>query len=89
MFLQNELKIIIGVEAYDEFIENHFIKILSIPYELGRKTTYDADILKQLAEWLDDDVAMAKRLVDELIAYLKSGLAYKQFISDAEYSSVE
>lgn len=83
------MKIIIGVEAYDEFIEDHFIKILSIPYDRKRKSMYDADILQQLAEWLDDDADMAKRLVDELIAYLKSGLAYKQFISDAVYTPIE
>jgi hypothetical protein len=88
VFLQNELKIIIGIEVYDDFIEDHFIKILSIPYDQHLKTMYDTGVLRQLAEWLDDNVDIAKRLVDELIAYLKSGLAYKQFILDAKYTAI-
>jgi hypothetical protein len=46
---------------------------------------YDATMIEKLAEWLDDDPSVATILLDELIAYLKSGLAYKHFISAAMY----
>ncbi|KAI9487320.1 MAG: hypothetical protein EXX96DRAFT_552661, partial [Benjaminiella poitrasii] len=33
IFLQHELKIILGVDTFDAFIEDHFIKILLVPYQ--------------------------------------------------------
>ena len=45
----------------------------------------DPLVISKLAEWLDDDKQVALRLLNEIIMYLKSGLAYKQFISAALY----
>lgn len=69
----------------NEFLENHFIKILLIPYQTKLKQMNDETVILKLAEWLDDDQQVANRLLNELIAYLKSGLAYKHFISSAMY----
>lgn len=86
MFLQNELKAIVGVNAYDEFLENLFVKILLIPYQTDKSVSMnDPVVIDKLAEWLEDDPLVANRLVNELIAYLKSGLSYKHFISAALY----
>lgn len=49
---------------------------------------YDATTIQKLSEWLDDDKALATTLLNELIAFLKSGLAYKHFISAAMYIHV-
>lgn len=86
MFLQHELKAIVGVEAYDEFLEDLFVKILLIPYQSDKPVKMnDSVVIDKLSEWLDDDSAIANRLVNELVAYLKSGLSYKHFISAAMY----
>ncbi|GAA5799318.1 hypothetical protein EDC94DRAFT_618347 [Helicostylum pulchrum] len=86
VFLQHELKAIVGVEAYDEFLENLFVKILLIPYQSDKPVKMnDSVVIDKLSEWLDDDSAIANRLVNELVAYLKSGLSYKHFISAAMY----
>jgi hypothetical protein len=85
--LKNELKAIVGEEAYDEFLENYFVKILLIPYETKsvKMKMNDSLIIDKLSEWLDDDKSVAAILLNELIMYLKSGLAYKHFISAAIY----
>lgn len=86
VFLQNELKIIVGVDAYDDFLQDHFVKILLIPYQQHSKSMFDDEnVIQKLSEWLDDDKNVAKRLLNELIAYLKSGLSYKHFISSSMY----
>lgn len=45
----------------------------------------DPLVIDKLSEWLDDDKLVANRLLNELIAYLKSGLSSKHFISAAMY----
>lgn len=86
VFLQNELKIIVGVDAYDDFLQDHFVKISLIPYQQNLKSMFDDEnVIQKLSEWLDDDRDVAIRLLNELIAYLKSGLSYKHFISSSMY----
>ncbi|RCH93991.1 hypothetical protein CU098_010339 [Rhizopus stolonifer] len=85
VFLQNEFKNMTGIDSLDEFLVNHLIKILSKPFHEKKTTMYDTDTIQQLSEWLDDDVSIATRLLNELIAYLKSGLSYRHFISAAMY----
>lgn len=81
-----------GDDAYDNFLEDYFVKILLIPYEatVDKLTTEkmkmnDPMIIDKMSEWLDDDKSIATILLNELIVYLKSGLAYKHFISAAIY----
>jgi hypothetical protein len=82
----------VGDDAYDNFLEDYFVKILLIPYEatVDKLTTEkmkmnDPMIIDKMSEWLDDDKSIATILLNELIVYLKSGLAYKHFISAAIY----
>lgn len=81
------MKVIVGNEAYDSFLEDYFIKILLIPFEKKsvKMEIDDPLVIDKLSEWLDNDTSVASRLVNELQMYLKSGLAYKHFISAAMY----
>lgn len=47
----------------------------------------DSTVIKKISEWLKDDRdnALAERLLNELIAYLKSGLSYRDFVSSTIY----
>lgn len=77
-----------GENAYDSFLEEMFIKILLIPYQSDKSLNMKMDdpiVIKKMSEWLDDDPLVAKRFLNELIVYLKSGLSYKHFISAAMY----
>lgn len=78
------------MDACDIFLKDLFVKILLIPYEANSDKAVnmkmsDPLVIDKLSEWLDDDKLVANRLLNELIAYLKSGLSYKHFISAAMY----
>lgn len=78
------------MDACDIFLKDLFVKILLIPYEANSDKAVnmkmnDPLVIDKLSEWLDDDKLVANRLLNELIAYLKSGLSYKHFISAAIY----
>ncbi|KAI8354063.1 hypothetical protein BD560DRAFT_426897 [Blakeslea trispora] len=86
LFLQNEYRNIMGIEQPDEFLIDHLIKILLIPSQERKSTMYDKKTIQELSAWLDNDEDVVRRLLDELIAYLKSGLSYRHFISAAMYN---
>ncbi|ORX53161.1 hypothetical protein DM01DRAFT_1336353 [Hesseltinella vesiculosa] len=90
-FIQNELKAILG-DAMDPFIETHIQHVLLIPYESRQrgsqnapKTMYDPALLQELAEWLQENLAVSKRWMDELLAFLKSGLSYQTYVQRVQY----
>ncbi|CAO3639439.1 unnamed protein product [Cunninghamella blakesleeana] len=97
-FLQNELPILIG-NAYDTFIEEHIKCILLIPYynniekekkkDHDKMTMYDDTIIQQLSEFIDENERVINRWMDELLAYLKSGLNYMTFINTAQYEPID
>lgn len=76
-----------GVDSVDPFVVNHITQILLIPYNAKMKQMDDSTVIKKISEWLKDDRdnALAERLLNELIAYLKSGLSYRDFVSSAIY----
>ncbi|CAO3632009.1 unnamed protein product [Cunninghamella echinulata] len=97
---KNELYILIG-SAYDAFIEEHVKNILLIPYHTNtnnnnsnssnnikrynKMTMYDDIIIQQLSELIDENEQIIIRWMDELLAYLKSGLTYMTFINATQY----
>ncbi|KAG1048509.1 hypothetical protein G6F46_004375 [Rhizopus delemar] len=87
IFLGHELAAIHGVDSVDPFIVNHITQILLIPYNAKMKQMDDSTVIKKISEWLKDDRdnALAERLLNELIAYLKSGLSYRDFVSSTIY----
>ncbi|KAI8388748.1 uncharacterized protein BYT42DRAFT_611752 [Radiomyces spectabilis] len=94
-FLRKELPALMG-DYHDSFIETHVKHILLMPHEKHRQkstaaepVTEDFDMLKQLAEWINDEsdtLTVARRFVVELMAFLRSGLNYRTFISNTEYA---
>lgn len=70
----------------DTDLEQHVIDILQ-----KSKEQYDPAVIRQLAEWLalghnnTDPTFLAKRFLEELYAFLKSGQQYWTFISKAQY----
>ncbi|KAI8062166.1 hypothetical protein BC940DRAFT_128729 [Gongronella butleri] len=46
---------------------------------------HDTTLLQELADWLGEDTRVASRLIDELLAYLYSGLSYMSFVQRAQY----
>ncbi|KAI8096527.1 uncharacterized protein BX664DRAFT_324191 [Halteromyces radiatus] len=91
-FLQSELQALLG-SAYDTFIETHIQTILLIPYHRRKSnvemTMYDDAVIQPLTEWLAETDQVTRRWMDELLAYLKSGLSYMHFINTAQYNSSE
>jgi hypothetical protein len=47
------------------------------------------DILDQVADWLNENDQVTRRLLDELLAFLKSGVNYMTFINAAHYEPME
>jgi hypothetical protein len=86
IFIKNELPIIYnGMDNYDAIVEEQILQTLLLPFKDKKTVMDDAKIIGDLAGWLDDDENVAKRLIAELVAYLKSGLSYKHFVSTAMY----
>lgn len=47
------------------------------------------DILDQVSDWLNENDRVSRRLMDELLAFLKSGVNYMTFINTANYEPME
>ncbi|KAI8982097.1 hypothetical protein BDF20DRAFT_451254 [Mycotypha africana] len=88
IFLQRELRIILTIDEVDEFVLQHMIQLLLLPFEQKWQTMYDPSYLQMVAEWLNNKLTLAKKLIDELLAFIKSGLSYEQFITTIEYNSI-
>lgn len=50
---------------------------------------YDNTVIQQLSEFVDENEQVMKRWMDELLAYLKSGLNYMTFINTAQYEYID
>ncbi|KAI8878447.1 hypothetical protein K501DRAFT_297633 [Backusella circina FSU 941] len=89
IFIKNELPIIYnGMDNYDIIVEDQILQTLLVPFKEKKTVMDDSKVIGALAGWLDDDENVAKRLIIELIAYLKSGLSYKHFVSTAMYKAI-
>lgn len=78
------------MEYIDPFVIDHIADILLIPFRSkgARKIDMlDPIIIQKTAEWLENDKLVAERLLNELIAYIKSGLSYRDFVSTTVYTS--
>ncbi|RCH80562.1 hypothetical protein CU097_000776, partial [Rhizopus azygosporus] len=89
-FLRQDLTAIHDMEYIDPFVIDHIADILLIPFRSkgARKIDMlDPIIIQKTAEWLENDKLVAERLLNELIAYIKSGLSYRDFVSTTVYTS--
>ncbi|CDS05210.1 hypothetical protein LRAMOSA07739 [Lichtheimia ramosa] len=98
IFVSREIPAVMG-KSCDDFIERHINAVLLTPHESNMKATKKRsktsmtmdDIVHELGEWLTigstnmDGDAVARKFLQELMAYLKSGLDYWTFVSSTAY----
>lgn len=96
--MSREIPAVMG-KSCDDFIERHINAVLLTPHESNMKATKKRsktsmtmdDIVHELGEWLTigstnmDGDAVARKFLQELMAFLKSGLDYWTFVSSTAY----
>ncbi|CAO3578717.1 unnamed protein product [Absidia cylindrospora] len=59
------------------------------PSSSATASMYDTNVIQQLSDWLNESDRVSRRLLDELLAYLKSGRSYIDFINTAQYQQIQ
>ncbi|CAO3683884.1 unnamed protein product [Rhizopus stolonifer] len=74
-------------QQYPDPLPQHVNFTIFLPSHVPRKSEMNTQtIIEKLSEWMMDDSFVAERFLKELVAYIKSGLSVRDFISSTVYS---